>query len=146
MKWHNHCHYMEIPRDYSVEELAKFHGHLGPFIVIGYRIGKFALHKLGENPFIINAEVFCSGVTPQSCLADGVQIGSGCTLGKGNIEVIKSDKVFCNFSAGDVHLKCTPYPFETLDQNDPDYEVKIELYSESLYSLPDEELFKVESL
>lgn len=144
MKWHDHCKYMEIPRDYLVQDLARFHGHLGPYIVLGYRIGRQALEILGGDPFSINAEVFCSGVPPQSCLADGVQLGSGCTLGKGNIEVIQSDQVFCVFVAGEKRVRITPLSLKTFDMNDSDYEVCIEQYAESLYSLPDEEIFRIE--
>lgn len=146
MKWHDHCQYMEIPREYSVRDLARFHGHLGPYIVLGYRIGRHALKDLGGDPFSLKAIVYCSGVTPQSCLADGVQLGSGCTLGKGNIEVIRSDNIFCLFSAEDNKVKFTPFPLRTLDQKDPNYELTIEQYAESLYHLPDEELFRVDAL
>ena len=146
MKWHDHCQYMEIPREYSVSDLARFHGHLGPFIVLGYRIGKQALKEMGSDPFSIKAEVYCSGVTPQSCLADGVQLGSGCTLGKGNIEVIKSEHVSCTFCAGEKKIRIIPKPLKTLNQNDSDYELAIERYAESLYHLKDEDLFQVDSL
>jgi formylmethanofuran dehydrogenase subunit E len=137
---------MEIPREYSVKDLARFHGHLGPYIVLGYRMGKSALTRLGSNPFAIQATVFCSGVTPQSCLADGVQLGSGCTLGKGNIEVIRSDTVSCTFSGASTRIRFTPFPLKSLDPQDPDYELRIENYAESLYHLPDDELFRTEEL
>jgi hypothetical protein len=144
MKWHDHCQYMEIPRDYSVSDLARFHGHLGPFIVLGYRMGRRALTELGADPFSMKAQVCCSGVTPQSCLADGVQLGSGCTLGKGNIELIRSDTISCNFSTDNKSLTMIPLPLQTLNQDDIDYELTIERYAESLYNLPDEQLFRVE--
>lgn len=146
MKWHDHCQYMEIPREYSVRDLAQFHGHLGPFIVIGYRIGRHALTVLGSNPFNIRAQVYCSGVTPQSCLADGVQLGSGCTLGKGNIAVTPSDTISCVFSSEDKKVTFTPLPLQKLNPDDPDYELNIERYAESLYHLPDDQLFRVEML
>ncbi|PKL58593.1 MAG: formylmethanofuran dehydrogenase [Methanomicrobiales archaeon HGW-Methanomicrobiales-4] len=146
MKWHDHCQYMEIARDYSVSDLARFHGHLGPFIVLGYRMGRHALEHLGVDPFSMKAQVYCSGITPQSCLADGVQLGSGCTLGKGNIEIIRSDVISCIFSSGEKRVRLTPLPLKTLDSSDPDYELTIERYAESLYTLPNEELFRVEGL
>ena len=34
-----HCHLFNITKNYTAEDLAAFHGHLGPFIVLGYRIG-----------------------------------------------------------------------------------------------------------
>jgi formylmethanofuran dehydrogenase subunit E len=137
---------MEIPRDYSVSDLARFHGHLGPYIVLGYRIGRYSLNILKADPFNLKAQVFCSGITPQSCLADGVQLGSGCTLGKGNIEIIKSDTLSCIFYNEGKEIRITPKPLKTLNQSDPDYELNIERYAESLYNLPDEDLFRVDSL
>jgi formylmethanofuran dehydrogenase subunit E len=137
---------MEIPREYSVIDLARFHGHLGPFIVLGYRVGKHALKELGNDPFSMKTEVYCSGIPPQSCLADGVQLGSGCTLGKGNIEVIRSETISCIFSIDQKQIRITPFPLKTLNQDDPDYELSIERYAESLYNLPDGQLFKVEKL
>jgi formylmethanofuran dehydrogenase subunit E len=137
---------MEIPREYSISDLARFHGHLGPFIVLGYRIGKQALKELSCDPFSTKAEVYCSGIPPQSCLADGVQLGSGCTLGKGNIDVIRSDTISCIFSAGEKKVRISPLPLKSLNQNDPDYELCIERYAETLYDLPDEQLFRVDSL
>lgn len=68
--------------------LRTFHGHLGPYVVIGYRMGRLALSELdSEGHFGISAEVHSPRQTPKSCLIDGVQLGSGCTLGKGNIVV-----------------------------------------------------------
>lgn len=84
-KQHPHDHGQAIP---VVDLLRTFHGHLGPYVVIGYRMGKIALEELGsEGHFGISAEVHSPLKTPRSCLIDGVQLGSGCTLGKGNIRV-----------------------------------------------------------
>jgi len=136
---------MEIPRDYSLLELARFHGHLGPYIVLGYRMGRYALGRFGENPFAISARVYCSGITPQSCLADGVQLGSGCTLGKRNIELIISEQVFCEFSNDNEKIRLIPKSLKTFSDDTPDYECRIEDYSSILYTLPDEDLFTIEA-
>lgn len=70
--------------------LRSFHGHLGPYVVIGYRMGVVALDELeSEGHFGISAEVHILLEPPSSCLIDGVQIGSGCTLGKRNIEIFE---------------------------------------------------------
>ncbi len=144
MKWHENCHYMELPRNYELVDLARFHGHLGPYIVLGYRMGRRALNELGGDPFSLNAEVYCTGMPPQSCLADGVQLGSGCTLGKGNVAVIRSDDVKCHFYAGEQSLTLKPLPLQKLNPDNPDYELEIERYAESLYHAPDDSLFRVE--
>jgi len=65
------------------------HGHLGPFLVAGIRMGHLALTLL-DSPgyFGIRVESQAGSTTPLSCLNDGIQIGSGCTAGKGNLVVI----------------------------------------------------------
>jgi len=68
--------------------MKEFHGHLGPYVVLGYRMGMIALERTGSRGhFEISAEVHSVLRPPRSCLIDGVQLGSGCTLGKRNISV-----------------------------------------------------------
>ncbi len=75
-----------------VDLLKTFHGHLGPYVVIGYRMGRLALEATGsEGHFGISVVVYSVLEPPRSCLIDGVQLGSGCTLGKRNIEVRATD-------------------------------------------------------
>jgi formylmethanofuran dehydrogenase subunit E len=51
-------------------------------------MGRYALELSGsEGHFGISAEVHSPLKPPASCFIDGVQLGSGCTLGKRNIEV-----------------------------------------------------------
>ena len=70
------------------EYLRAFHGHLGPYVVLGYRMGREALKELrSDGHFGLTAEVHSLLSPPQSCLIDGVQLGSGCTLGKRNITI-----------------------------------------------------------
>jgi formylmethanofuran dehydrogenase subunit E len=72
--------------------IRAFHGHLGPYLVLGYRMGRIALREL-DSPghFGLSAVVSSLLTPPQSCLIDGIQLGSGCTLGKRNIEVRATD-------------------------------------------------------
>jgi formylmethanofuran dehydrogenase subunit E len=71
-----------------IEWGTRLHGHLGPFLVAGVRMGLHALALL-DSPgyFGLRAESQAGHATPLSCLNDGVQIGSGCTTGKGNLLV-----------------------------------------------------------
>lgn len=78
----------------SLKEAEKFHGHLGPWLVLGLLIGDAALKKLkAEKYFGLEAEVRGANKKPRSCLIDGLQISSGCTYGKGNIRKIAGDKI-----------------------------------------------------
>lgn len=138
------CKYIGIDRGYSVSDLAAFHGHLGPYIVLGYRIGRFVKLSFCSDPFQMKAVVFCQGMPPQSCLADGVQIGSGCTLGKMNIEIVKSDEIAVEFSSGRKKAIIRPKPIAFLPQDGQDSDRLIEKLAEEMYAMPDSNLFSVE--
>ncbi|MHC4944668.1 MAG: nucleoside hydrolase [Planctomycetota bacterium] len=74
------------------DRIKAFHGHLGPYVVIGYRMGRIALRETGsKGHFDLNAQVYTQPKPPPSCLIDGVQLGSGCTMGKGNITATEID-------------------------------------------------------
>jgi hypothetical protein len=68
--------------------IKAFHGHLGPYLVLGYRMGRLALSEL-DSPghFGLSVTVHSALEPPRSCLIDGIQLGSGCTLGKRNIDL-----------------------------------------------------------
>ena len=135
------CKYTGIDKAYTLEDLAAFHGHLGPYIVLGYRMGRYAKQHFCRDPFQMKASVYCSGTPPQSCLADGVQIGSGCTLGKRNIEIIPDDDIKCEFSSGDRKLVIRPRPIDFPERDISDYDVLIEALAARMYGMDDAELF-----
>ncbi len=72
----------ELPEE--LVPLKRFHGHLGPYVVIGYRMGRLARERFDGK---MTAVVFAGRHPPMSCLIDGVQFTTGCTLGKNNIVV-----------------------------------------------------------
>jgi hypothetical protein len=135
------CKYTGIDRDYSIEDLAAFHGHLGPYIVLGYRMGRYARKHFCSDPFQMKAAVYCKGVPPQSCLADGVQIGSGCTLGKRNIDIVASDDIRCQFSCEERKMLITPRPISFPPAGGDDYSLLIEKLAENMYNMSDADLF-----
>lgn len=44
--------------DDALNEIKKFHGHLGPYVVIGYKMGIIANKYLSPNPFSKTAKVW----------------------------------------------------------------------------------------
>lgn len=51
-----------------------------------------AVEVLGYDPFKMRAKlILVERRVPYTCFADGVQFITGCTLGKGNIELIEGD-------------------------------------------------------
>ncbi len=71
-----------------IDRGVELHGHLGPYLVAGIRMGLLALELL-ESPgyFGLSAVSKAGRKPPLSCLSDGIQIGSGCTAGKGNLSI-----------------------------------------------------------
>lgn len=86
----------------SAEEAGRFHGHLGPYLLLGYLAGKLAVEKLKpDNELELHANVKFSTKTPYSCVVDGVQCSTWCTLGKGNISMENSTDRLIKFSKKD---------------------------------------------
>ncbi|MBN1756015.1 formylmethanofuran dehydrogenase subunit E family protein [bacterium] len=72
----------------TYEEAVKFHGHSGPFLAMGYRIGLHVVSELKPEGFKgLNCRVNLPLQTPYTCVVDGIQCSSSCTLGKVNIEL-----------------------------------------------------------
>ena len=72
-----------------IDRGTKLHGHMGPFLVVGIRMGLHALSLLESSGYFgIHATSQAGSKTPLSCLNDGIQIGSGCTAGKGNLLIV----------------------------------------------------------
>jgi formylmethanofuran dehydrogenase subunit E len=66
---------------------GRFHGHIGPFLAIGLRMGLVATERLGRAPMKMRVVVRVMPRPPRSCVVDGVQYSTGCTMGKANIEI-----------------------------------------------------------
>ncbi len=64
-------------------EIKRMHGHVGPWNVLGWRIGKAALRELDTKWGRHELDIICYVPlkTPYSCMADGLIIGSGNAMG-----------------------------------------------------------------
>ena len=72
---------MDLPEE--LNQCVAFHGHLCPGVVIGYRAAKIGMCELSAQP--AGNEELIAIVENDSCAADGVQVLTGCTFGKGNL-------------------------------------------------------------
>ena len=88
-----------------MEAAVKFHGHLGPFLVLGLKAGLYANQLLGKDYFKTNVVVETEVTPPCSCFVDGVQFATGCTMGKGNIQLKKNNSLSAIFTKGDRKLE-----------------------------------------
>lgn len=75
-----------------------FHGHICPFMPIGYRMGIVAMRELGVSYTGDHGAFGLSemGVGhPQTCMVDGFMAVTGCTYGKLMMERLNYGKVAC---------------------------------------------------
>ena len=73
------------PRE--LEEASRFHTHLGPYLVVGLRMGKVVTREFGDEPFTYRIRAHTGKVPPYSCSVDGMQLATPCTTGNGCLEV-----------------------------------------------------------
>ncbi|ADM27700.1 formylmethanofuran dehydrogenase, subunit E [Ignisphaera aggregans DSM 17230] len=78
-----------------IEKAKWFHGHICPFLVLGLRISEIAMKRLGVSRAgeaeTIGEELLAI-VEANNCMADGVQIATGCTLGNNSLIYIDVGK------------------------------------------------------
>lgn len=90
---------------------VRFHGHPGPFLALGIRMGLLALDLLGSRGYIgITAEVEAGTQPPISCLVDGIQVSAGCTAGKGNLKIRSLGRAAASFIFDGKHLRIEVRP------------------------------------
>lgn len=138
--------------DSIVREAVDFHGHLGPFLVIGVRIGLIGLRELkttrGDTK--LQATTILKRVVPFSCAIDGIQVTTQCTVGNGKLKLKSTpETVSAKFQLNrerQVIITLKPTKFEELKRLLPksarSYK-NIKLARE-VASSPEKELFTIE--
>ncbi|RLI62592.1 MAG: formylmethanofuran dehydrogenase [Candidatus Asgardarchaeum californiense] len=130
--------------DEILNQIEKFHGHLGPYVVIGYKMGEIANQMLGSDPFKKHALVLTGVQPPISCIIDGIQISSGCTLGKGNISVNDEGAAkvqFTDKNGKKIEIALKPKTKHEIDTTVTDN--NIIQFSKQIYAKSNEELFDI---
>ncbi len=91
----------EAPTAHDVEtclsRVLDYHGHLGPWAVIGYRVGERALresglHRSSKNLVIVH---YCPEAVQYTCMLDGLHAATGASIGKLTLkhEVVPADQL-----------------------------------------------------
>jgi formylmethanofuran dehydrogenase subunit E len=76
---------VSLPRE--LELAGIFHTHVGPYLVVGLRMGRAVTERLGSDPFSYRITARTGRTPPYSCLVDGLQWATPCTTGNGCLEV-----------------------------------------------------------
>jgi len=124
--------------------IERFHGHVGPYVVLGYMSGRLAQERLGANAFRLKVDVSAGHRPPMSCFVDGVQLGSGCTTGKGNLTTHEEALVEARFTSEDGRcLRIAARP-ETLARLRPKLEkADVQRVAGEFLAMTPEELFNI---
>ena len=90
---------MRIPPE--LEHAGLFHTHVGPYLVVGLRMGRAVTDRLGSEPFSYRIIARTGRTPPYSCLVDGVQLATPCTTGNGCLEVADERTMLIEAAAKD---------------------------------------------
>lgn len=133
-----------------MNKATEFHGHFGPFLTIGVRMGLLAKKTLKSNGFRDLSVIVDTGNNPPlSCVIDGIQVATGCTLGKGNITVRNLGNISAVFHAKSraIRVKMKAEVFHSLKGEllggNPE---KMEEIARKIIFIPDAKLFSMEEL
>jgi len=75
--------------------VVQFHGHLGPAVIAGARMGMIGLRAVEAKGYF-DVEVTCEGPLakpPKSCFLDGLQVATGATMGKRALQWVEADRI-----------------------------------------------------
>jgi len=127
--------------DEVINKGVEFHGHLGPFLIAGIRMGHLALRELNSKGYSELSVLVQTGTKPPiSCLIDGIQVSTGCTLGKGNVKVMDKKKAKVIFTKDgksiEIELKSDILRMISEDKDD------CEKMAKKLINIPEEQLFQ----
>ncbi len=132
-----------------VKKATDLHGHLGPFLVIGVRLGLIGIRKLGleKNDEKLHVTAMLKNAVPFSCVLDGIQVTTKCTIGNKRIRLKNSPGIAAKFehSKGrQVTVEVKPTAFERLKNEllrESISSEKVQKLAQAVASMPEKELF-----
>jgi formylmethanofuran dehydrogenase subunit E len=133
---------MHMSAESYLNQAKAFHGHLGPYLVLGLRMGLLATTLLKKSHFELQAEIHTPKNPPHSCLVDGIQLATGCTMGKGNITLAEDEEMYGIFSTDTESVKLCMKK-DVLSSIPDATREELEPFARALFTRKDEELFDV---
>jgi len=127
-----------------------FHGHLGPFLVIGVRMGIIGIREIGlrdNNYGKLRVTAHLKYSIPISCTLDGLQATTKCTIGNQKLKLIDSPNIAAKFTlpnGKEVTIEINSITYNKLksqllsEKNSPK---EVEHLAQLIASMPEEDLF-----
>jgi formylmethanofuran dehydrogenase subunit E len=134
-----------------IDNAQKLHGHLGPFLVIGVRMGmiaKKALSVSDDQCGFLKANGKVPLFPPFSCLLDGIQTSTTCTVGNQRLTIENSEEICVSFAkqnaTGTVKITLKPKVIQELRKKISE-DALTEKFALELAHTPENQLFNVET-
>ncbi len=134
----------------AVKDAVRLHGHLGPFLVIGVRMGKLAERTLkhsSDKDIKFQVTIRVPQTTPFSCTIDGIQSTTRCTIGNQKLKVENSEEISGSFEGRnpkqELRISVKPKIIEDLLNRFKEGATGEQLAAH-IASVPEEELFITE--
>jgi formylmethanofuran dehydrogenase subunit E len=83
-----------------LDSAKDFHGHLGPFLAMGVRVGLVGLRELrtSKKTTDLHVKALLEYSIPHSCILDGLQVTTGCTIGNKRLTLENSSAFSVTFT------------------------------------------------
>ncbi len=86
-----------------LERGSDFHGHLGPFVTVGVRMGLAGLDRIGPScRKSLRIEASLPLRVPFSCVVDGLQATTKCTVGNQKLSLKDSETITAAFETSKI--------------------------------------------
>lgn len=132
-----------------MNKAVDFHGHFGPFLVLGVRMGVIGIRELGlrKNNDKLQVTVHLKYSVPISCIIDGIQVTTKCTMGNQKLTLIDSSDISAKFTLNnrkEITIAVNPTAYDKLkgqllSENKSPKEV--EYLAQQIASISEEDLF-----
>jgi len=110
-------------------------------------MGMIANKNLGSDPFSKKASIWTKKFPPMSCVIDGIQLSSGCTIGKGSIIIKQGDNPmseFINNNGKKIQIQLKTHIKNDIEQNVT--KENMEIYSKKIFQMFDKDLFEIKEM
>lgn len=140
---------------------VQFHGHLGPWATAGLRLGAAAREAVAA-PGYFGLTVTCHGPLeqpPRSCFIDGVQVATGATWGKRNLQWKPGEELAVELTSTETDRSVRVRPSGRLLEllgsmkpsggapaGDADHTARLEAIAREIATAPAEEMLTVDEV
>jgi formylmethanofuran dehydrogenase subunit E len=138
---------MPIPTKLTemIKFACKLHGHIGPYLIIGLKMGitaKKALKVSDHQSTLLNTQVSLPLHPPFSCMLDGLQVATTCTIGNQRLQIENSNEIQATFSTQTDTVKITlTQSFSEQLRQKQDQNQLTEEYALEIAEIPENQLF-----